>query len=82
VLREGLAQGLRDAGVEVAAGSQAPFLLCRVPGRPDLPSALLAHGVAVRPLADVPGLTAEHWRASVVDDAGCDALLAAVTALL
>jgi histidinol-phosphate aminotransferase len=81
--RARLEQALRERGVDVVADSQAPFLLCRVPGRGDLPAALQPHGVVVRPVDDVPGLTAEHWRASVVvDDEASDLLLAALGELL
>ena len=37
-------QELTAAGVEVSPGSQAPYLLCRVPGRPDVRDALRAQG--------------------------------------
>ena len=63
--RELLAAGLRELGVDVAPGSQAPFLLCRVPGRTDLPDALRDSRIEVRRLDDVPGLGPEHWRVAV-----------------
>jgi histidinol-phosphate aminotransferase len=60
-----LEQALTSAGVEVSPGSRAPYLLCRVPGRPDVRDALRRHGVAVRRGDTFPGLTAEHWRTAV-----------------
>lgn len=63
--RERLAASLRALGVEVAPGSQAPFLLCRAPGRPEVAGLLRDRGIAVRRLDGVPGLGPEHWRAAV-----------------
>jgi histidinol-phosphate aminotransferase len=63
--RQRLEQALPALGVEVAPGSAAPYLLCRVPGRDDLPEALRDRGILVRSCAGLPGLTAEHWRVSV-----------------
>ena len=63
--REALERGLTDVGVEVAPGSQAPYLLCRVPGRPDVRSALRERRIAVRRGDTFPGLTDEHWRTAV-----------------
>ena len=63
--RAALTAALTERGVEVAAGSQAPYLLCRVPGRPDVREALRAGGIAVRRGDTFPGLTAEHWRTAV-----------------
>ncbi|CAN5160350.1 Rv2231c family pyridoxal phosphate-dependent protein CobC [soil metagenome] len=76
--RERLADALRELGVEVAPESQAPFLLCRVPGRPDLPDGLRGSGIEVRRLADVPGLGPEHWRAAVRGGQESAQLLSAV----
>ena len=63
--REALTAALTAAGVEVSPGSQAPYLLCRVPGRPDVREALRARRIAVRRGDTFPGLTAEHWRTAV-----------------
>ncbi len=63
--RESLAAQLTALGVEVTPGSQAPYLLCRVPGRPDVREALRRRGIAVRKGETFPGLTAEHWRTAV-----------------
>jgi histidinol-phosphate aminotransferase len=73
-----LEQALTGAGVEVSPGSQAPYLLCRVPGRADVRDALRAHGVAVRRGDTFPGLTAEHWRTAVRGPAEREALLDAL----
>lgn len=80
--RERLAGALRELGVEVAPGSQAPFLLCRLPGRPDLPDRLRDSGIRVRRLDDVPGLGPEHWRAAVRSGDASARLLGAVTGAL
>ena len=63
--RRALEQGLTALGVEVAPGSQAPYLLCRVPRRPDVREALRERGIAVRRGDTFPGLTPEHWRTAV-----------------
>ena len=63
--RERLAAALTALGVEVTPGSQAPYLLCRAPGRPEVREALRARGIAVRRGDTFPGLTAEHWRTAV-----------------
>ncbi len=63
--RDRLVQELTGRGVQVSPGSRAPYLLCRVPGRPDLREALRDRGVAVRRGDTFPGLSAEHWRAAV-----------------
>jgi histidinol-phosphate aminotransferase len=68
--------------VEVMPGSQAPFLLCRAPGRPDVREALRAGGIAVRRGDTFPGLTAEHWRTAVRDAEASDRLVAAVREVL
>lgn len=78
-LRDELERELVALGVEVTPGSQAPFLLCRVPGRPDLRERLREQGVAVRRGDTFPGLTSEHWRVAVRDRYACEALLAALT---
>jgi histidinol-phosphate aminotransferase len=82
VERERLETGLREVGVEVSPGSQAPYLLCRVPDRPDVRDALRSHGIAVRRGDTFPGLTAEHWRTAVRDAEASDALLDALHRVL
>ena len=80
--RDRLERGLRELGVEVTPGSQAPYLLCRVPGRPDVRQALRHEGIAVRRGDTFPGLTAEHWRTAVRDDDSGDRLLDALRSML
>jgi histidinol-phosphate aminotransferase len=80
--RERLERALSDVGVEVSPGSQAPYLLCRVPGRPDVRGALRARGVAVRRGDTFPGLTAEHWRTAVRDDEASARLVAELREVL
>ena len=63
--RERLAASLRELGAEVSPGSQAPFLLCRVLGRLDLPDVLQDRGIRVRRLDEVPGLGPDYWRVAV-----------------
>jgi histidinol-phosphate aminotransferase len=82
VERTRLEHALRDLGVDVTPGSQAPFLLCRVPGRPDVRQRLRDVGIAVRRGDTFPGLTAEHWRTAVRDAAATDALTEALRAVL
>ena len=77
-----LQQALEQLGVEVAPGSQAPFLLCRVPGRPDVREGLREMGIAVRRGDTFPGLTAEHWRTAVRGPTESDQLLNALTDVL
>jgi histidinol-phosphate aminotransferase len=77
-----LQQALEDLGVVVAAGSQAPFLLCHVPGRPDLRDGLRQHGIAVRRGDTFPSLTAAHWRTAVRDRASSERLLEELRVLL
>ena len=77
-----LEQELTSAGVEVSPGSQAPYLLCRVPGRPDVRDALRSRGIAVRRGDTFPGLTAEHWRTAVRGAQETAQLAAAVRAVL
>jgi histidinol-phosphate aminotransferase len=81
-LRADLEAGLVARGVEVTPGSQAPFLLCRVPGRPDLREQLREQGIAVRRGDTFPGLTAEHWRTAVRDAESSQRLLDALTLAL
>lgn len=69
---------LRDLGVDVSRGSLAPYLLCRVPGRPDLREALREQGVAVRRGDTFPGLTVEHWRTAIRDRQSSERLLEAL----
>ena len=80
--RERLAHGLRAIGVEVSPGSQAPYLLCRAPGRPDVREALRSSGIAVRRGDTFPGLTAEHWRTAVRNREASDQLVSAVASVL
>jgi len=63
--REALERALVRLGVQVTPGSRAPYLLCRVTGRPDVRPALRERGIAVRRGDTFPGLTAEHWRTAV-----------------
>ena len=80
--RQELAAGLAALGVEVTAGSQAPYLLCRVPGRPDVRERLRGAGVAVRRGDTFPGLTGEHWRTAVRGPEESATLLSALAAVL
>ncbi len=80
--RERLQSALSAIGVEVTPGSQAPFLLCRVPGRTDVREALRTNGIAVRRGDTFPGLTAEHWRTAVRDAEASDMLVATVREIL
>ncbi len=63
--RATLERALLEMGVEVSPGSQTSYLLCRVPGRPDVREALRDRGIAVRRGDTFPGLGAEHWRTAV-----------------
>ena len=80
--RDRLAAGLTALGVEVSPGSVAPYLLCRVPGRPDVREALRELGIAVRRGDTFPGLTPEHWRTAVRSPEASDALLEALQTVL
>ncbi len=80
--RRRLTEELRSIGVQVTLGSRAPFLLCRVPGRPDVREALRTRGIAVRRGDTFPGLTGEHWRTAVRDRQAGARLLDAVAAVL
>jgi histidinol-phosphate aminotransferase len=80
--RDFLRAGLERLGVEVAPGSLAPFLLCRVAGRPDLREALRVQGIAVRRGDTFPGLSAEHWRTAVRDRESSVRLLEALEVAL
>ena len=82
VERDRLDVGLRELGVDVVPGSVAPFLLCRVPGRPDVRESLRTRGIAVRRGDTFPGLTDEHWRTAVRDPASTDALLETLQGVL
>ncbi len=79
VERDHLEAALTGLGVEVSPGSRAPYLLCRVPGRPDLREALRIEGIAVRRGDTFPGLTAEHWRTAVRDRECGERLLSALS---
>jgi histidinol-phosphate aminotransferase len=81
-LRTDLEVRLTALGVDVTPGSRAPFLLCRVPGRPDLRELLRGQGVAVRRGETFPGLTPEHWRTAVRDAASSEMLIASLTEVL
>jgi histidinol-phosphate aminotransferase len=74
-LRDALTTQLTALGVEVTPGSQAPFLLCRAPGRSDVRELLRQHGIAVRRGETFPGLTAEHWRIAIRDANACERLI-------
>lgn len=80
--RELLATALSQLGVQVSPGSRAPYLLCRVPGRPDVRDALRERGIAVRRGDTFPGLGPEHWRTAVRGPAESDQLLSALADLL
>jgi histidinol-phosphate aminotransferase len=80
--RDRLEAGLLALGVEVVPGSVAPYLLCRVPGRPDVREALRDKGIAVRRGDTFPGLTTEHWRTAVRDTDATDTLLATLAEVL
>jgi histidinol-phosphate aminotransferase len=81
-VREQLHTELEELGVQVTPGSRAPFLLCRVAGRPDVREALRDKGIAVRRGDTFPGLTAEHWRTAVRDQESSEALVTALTDVL
>ncbi|MCU1691644.1 MAG: pyridoxal phosphate-dependent aminotransferase [Frankiales bacterium] len=76
---EGLLRGL---GVEVNPGSCAPFLLCRVPGRPEVRDRLRQHGIAVRRGDTFPGLGPDWFRVAVRDRRSSDRLVQVLWALL
>ncbi|MDP3711342.1 MAG: Rv2231c family pyridoxal phosphate-dependent protein CobC [Mycobacteriales bacterium] len=76
---EGLLRGL---GVTVTAGSEAPYLLCEVPGHPDVRDRLRDLGIAVRRGDTFPGLGPDHFRVAVRDRAASDRLVAALWAVL
>lgn len=80
--RDRLAEQLSAMGVEVTPGSQAPYLLCRVPGRPDVREALRDAGIAVRRGDTFPGLGPEHWRTAVRNRETSDLLVEALGAVL
>jgi histidinol-phosphate aminotransferase len=81
-VRDELETALTELGVEVSPGSRAPFLLCRVPGRPDVREALRGKGIAVRRGDTFPGLTGEHWRTAVRDRTVSQLLLAGLAEVL
>ena len=65
VERARLEAGLLALGVEVNPGSRAPYLLCRVPGRPDARQGLRDLGIAVRRGDTFPGLGPDWTRVTV-----------------
>lgn len=77
-----LEAALQETGVDVSPGSRAPYLLCRVPGRPDVRECLRERGIAVRRGDTFPGLTAEHWRTAVRGPHATDALVEALGTVL
>lgn len=80
--RATLEQALGEVGVEVSPGSQSSYLLCRVPGRPDVREALRDRGIAVRRGDTFPGLTDEHWRTAVRGPEQTQTLVAALRDVL
>lgn len=82
VERRRLERLLGGLGVEVTAGSRAPYLLCSTPGHPAVRERLRGLGVAVRRGDTFPGLSASHWRTAVRDRASCDRLVAGLWSLL
>jgi histidinol-phosphate aminotransferase len=76
--RAELERALTELGVDVAPGSQAPYLLCRVAGRPDVRERLRELGVAVRRGDTFPGLDPEHWRTAVRGPEETAALISAL----
>jgi histidinol-phosphate aminotransferase len=80
--REALEAALTGLGVEVVPGSQAPYLLCRVPGRPDVRGQLRELGIAVRRGDTFPGLGPEHWRTAVRGPGETAALVTALRNVL
>jgi histidinol-phosphate aminotransferase len=77
--RDHLTEGLAALGVEVSPGSVAPYLLCRVPGRPDVREALREKGIAVRRGDTFPGLTPDHSRTAESTSEATDARLEALS---
>lgn len=80
--RERLRSALEGLGVHVVQGSRAPYLLCRVPGRPDIRDHLRDKGIAVRRGDTFPGLSPEHWRTAVRGAGAGDRLLTALAEVL
>ncbi|MCW2778978.1 MAG: aminotransferase class [Frankiales bacterium] len=80
--RERLEGLLRGLGVEVSPGSRAPFLLCRVAGRPEVRPRLRQLGIAVRRGDTFPGLGPDWFRVAVRDRRSSDRLVQALWALL
>lgn len=80
--RQRLARALAGLGVQVSPGSRAPYLLCRVAGRPDVREGLRDLGVAVRRGDTFPGLTGEHWRTAVRGPQESDLLVTALRTVL
>ena len=82
VERQALERALTAAGVEVAPGSRAPYLLCRAAGHPYVRERLRELGIAVRRGDTFPGLGAEHWRTAVRDRPSSRRLTAALWTML
>lgn len=66
-----------EAGLQIAPGAAAPFLLLRVDDGPTLRDALRSRGIAVRRGDTFPGLTPDHVRLAVRGRHDVVALLAA-----
>lgn len=79
---ERLAGLLRGLGLEVTAGSRAPYLLVRAPGHPQVRDRLRTLGVAVRRGDTFPGLGPEWFRVAVRDPSASDRLVGALWGLL
>ncbi len=73
---------LTGLGVQVIPGSRAPFLLCCVPGHPEVRERLRQHGIAVRRGDTFPGLGPDWFRVAVKDRGTSDRLVQALWALL
>jgi histidinol-phosphate aminotransferase len=80
--RAELERALTELGVDVAPGSQAPYLLCRITGRPEVRERLRELGVAVRRGDTFPGLDPEHWRTAVRGPEETAALISALRQVL
>lgn len=81
-VRDDLRSRLQQLGVVVGPGSLAPYLLCQVPGRPEVRELLRGQGIAVRRGDTFPGLSGEHWRAAVRDQSAADRLIEGLQTIL